>query len=222
MNDPTTFGGIPPGQQAKQSLDDIQALAHQLQQELMTSQGDPFNENLLSQIEKSMSEMHKVIKMAPSALSSDAAALSKNAMVQLRHLIHNPDAVTMANVAMLQGTCNTIDQLLSSVEGGQKINAEALQSSNRLLELSNAMQTHMSKHGSKGIHEIAGKINEASSALNAQLQFGNLNTDQTFRTVSVLETVSAIQNIPTSGSPSAAPVQQLQQSALQLNETLLG
>ncbi|MBS0604463.1 MAG: hypothetical protein JSS60_05425 [Verrucomicrobia bacterium] len=216
----STFGGVPPAQQAQQDLDNIQEVALQLQQSIQADNSATQIQNLVEELQKATKALQEVSSGNPSALSPSQNQLINNVAGQAQNLGQNPDGVSPADLAMLQGTCTTASQMLSAPASAQ-INVDALQASNQLTSLANTLSDHLKTPGSHAHHELVGNMGEPASTLNSQLQSGGLNSDQATLTTTVLENVSTLMNAPTSKAPAPETVQQLQTTVTQLSQSFL-
>jgi hypothetical protein len=180
------LGGITPDQQLQMS-DDISQIVDiikQLQQALSTGDQTQIIE-LIKKLKQPLQDLHKI---ASSMTSQDKKALVQEAMNEFQNFSQGGN-VSPTNVALLQGTCTTFEQL-HTAPAGSKINVQALLDTNHLSALANALKTHMQANGgyqNDDCQELIDSMNAASSDLQYISQTGQLTSGQTDAVNSIVE-----------------------------------
>ncbi len=169
--------GPTPSQQAQNDLNEIQQIDDQIEQALAKNESPSQIQALVQKLQNPMQDLTKLAHQ----LSPNEANLIDNAEEQYQFFSQGEEVITPSAIALFQGTCDTVSQLISAPSGAN-INVQALTDQNQLSELANALQYEMQAQGGSGNTECEEILNSMNSPLKDLQQLatsGALTSDQT-------------------------------------------
>ncbi len=120
--------GEDPSQQAQNDLDQIQQINQQIEQALADGASPATIEALVKKLQKPMNDLGN---LAPQLPPSERQMIN-NAYEQYQSFSQEIELTTPSAIALFQGACDTVSQLISAPSGAN-INAQALYGSKSTL-----------------------------------------------------------------------------------------
>jgi DNA repair exonuclease SbcCD ATPase subunit len=188
INPPSSAAGVSGSQEnppptnaqkaAQNDLYSIQDIDEQIEEALARGDSPAKIQTLVNSLQPLLTDLQK---LAPQ-LSPTEANLIDNAEKQYASFSQKEEAITPTSIALFQGTCDAVSQLIycSYTPGGlNNINAEALVDQNQIAELANALQLQMQQHQGSDNQDCEDLLNAMKNPLNDLNQIkGELTSNQ--------------------------------------------
>jgi hypothetical protein len=173
-----TGGGLSPVDQARSDLEQIKEIDLEIQKALAEGK-DPTD--LIKKLQKPMQDLQNIAKTQPPVLSKGELQTIDDAESQYQDLSQAVERWAPSLIAKFQGTCDTINQLLSAPPGA-KINVKALEDQNQLTELASALQLQIQAHNGSSRNQACEDLIQQMQAPLMDLETvagkGQLTSDQ--------------------------------------------
>lgn len=219
-------GGVPGGQHNLSAQEQAGAALAQAQLQAMQLQDSLAHNASVKEIQGGVEKMHAPIEALNAAapqMMPNEAYLIQNASDQHQQMAAHIAEINPAQVAQLQGTLQTIDQVQAHPYGAKMdiAHIDALNATNQLAALSDQLQVQLSSNNpsSSHVHDLINGMKEPAQKLDDLAKSDKMNASETEQIQVVVTMTTETISVPDASTPGA--VTGVQESVETLNDVLM-